>query len=57
MKYDKNGELFAEIDYKKCILCKKCHTACPYQLVDMITPLGYKKFDKAINKYNQEKGE
>lgn len=51
MKYDKNGELFAEIDYKKCIFCYKCLTACPYKVVDLKVPMGYKNVNKQIEKY------
>ena len=54
MKYDNRGELFAEIDYKKCIYCNKCLTACPYSVTKQITPLYYKKIQKEINKYNKE---
>ena len=52
MKTDKDGELYAEINYDKCIFCYKCHTACPYEKVDMITPAGYKRLVKEIDKYN-----
>ncbi len=55
MKYDKNGELFAEIDYDKCVFCFKCHTACPYEVVDILSPAGYNKIEKEINKQNEEK--
>ena len=54
MKYDKEGELYAEVDYDKCIFCFKCHTACPYKVVDIISPLGYKHLEKELNKYNEE---
>ena len=54
MKYDKNGELFAEVDYKKCIFCNKCITACPYNVVEQKTPLAYKTMMKEIEKYNKE---
>ena len=55
MRYDKNGELYAEIDYKKCILCNKCYLGCPYNVVKLKTPLAYKRLHKKINKFNQEK--
>ncbi len=55
MKYDKSGELYAEIDYKKCIFCNRCHTGCPYSIVELKTPMGYKKLTKSISKYNKEK--
>ncbi len=54
MKYDKFGELYAEVNYDKCIFCYKCHTACPYQKIDIVSPLGYKRIEKEINKYNTE---
>ncbi len=54
MKYDNRGELFAEIDYKKCIYCNKCLTACPYSVTKQITPLYYKKLQRVVNKYNKE---
>lgn len=57
MKYDKNGELYAEIDYKKCIFCKKCYLECPYKVVKMKTPLAYKKLHKDINRFNKENTE
>lgn len=52
MKYDNNGELFAEIDYDKCIFCNKCQTACPYSVVKLKTPLKYKLTIKDVEKYN-----
>lgn len=55
MKYDKNGELYADIDYKKCIFCNKCFLSCPYMVVKLKTPIGFKKLHKEINKYNDEK--
>lgn len=53
MKYDNNGELYAEIDYKKCIFCNKCVNACPYSVVEQKTPLAYKSMTKEIEKYNK----
>ena len=53
MKYDKNGELYAEVDYKKCIFCNKCITACPYNVVEQKTPLAYKVMIREIEKYNK----
>ena len=53
MKYDKRGELYAEIDYKKCIFCNKCITACPYNVVKQKTPIGYKLIMKEIEKFNK----
>lgn len=55
MRYDENSELFAEIDYSRCIFCKKCVLACPYKVVDVKTPLGYKAVIKDVEKYNKEK--
>ena len=52
MKYDKNGELYAEIDYKKCIFCNKCIFACPYAVAKQYLPTGYKDLEKEINKFN-----
>ncbi len=52
MKYDKNGELYAEVDYKKCIFCNKCVTACPYSVVKHKTPLAYKSLKREVQKYN-----
>jgi len=54
MKTDKNGELFACIDYNKCIYCNKCRTACPYQIVDTINPIGNRKLIKELEKQNQQ---
>lgn len=54
MKYDENGELFAKIDYDKCIFCNKCITACPYLVAKLYTPSGYKDLEKEINKFNKE---
>lgn len=54
MKYDKNGELYTVVDYSKCIFCFKCVTACPYNVVEVIQPNGYKKLHKELNKYNQK---
>lgn len=53
MKFDKDGELFAEIDYKKCIYCYKCKTACPYNVSKIKVPNGYKKIEKEIEKNNK----
>lgn len=50
MRYDKNGELYAEIDYNKCVFCNKCFNGCPYSIVKHKTPLGYKLLTKNINK-------
>ena len=55
MKYDKNGELFACIDYTKCILCFKCHTACPYSVIDLKTPIKFKRLKSQIDKENIDK--
>lgn len=54
MKYDGNGELYAEINYDKCIFCNKCIIGCPYDVVENKVPIGYKKLEKEINKYNEE---
>ena len=54
MKTDKNGEIYAYIDYAKCIFCNKCYTACPYKKVDIINPKGHKKVMKEIEKQNIE---
>lgn len=53
MKCDNNGELFATIDYKKCIYCNKCLTACPYNVAKMVTPLKFKHLVKEIEKHNE----
>ncbi len=50
MKFDKQGELYAHIDYKKCIFCNKCFTACPYRVVELVTPSGYKKTESRLEK-------
>ena len=52
MKYDKNSELYAEIDYKKCIFCNKCIMACPYFVAKLHIPAGHKDLEKEINKFN-----
>ena len=52
MKQDKNGELYASIDYSKCIFCNKCYTACPYKVAEIISPSGFKRIEKEMNKYN-----
>lgn len=57
MKYDKQGELYAEVDYKKCIYCMKCHTACPYSVVKIKSPLGHKKIQRQIEKHNKKEDE
>ncbi len=48
MKYDKNGELYANIDYSKCIFCNRCHEACPYSVIEKITPHGYTRLKNSI---------
>lgn len=53
MKLDKKGELYAEVDYKICIYCNKCHLGCPYEVIEMITPSGHKKIHK--NDYKKTK--
>ena len=53
MKYDKNGELYTTVDYSKCIFCYKCVTACPYKVADIVQPIGNKKLNKEIEKYNK----
>ena len=52
--YGENGEIFAEIDYTKCILCNKCIAACPYLVAKLYTPNGYKELEKEINKFNKD---
>lgn len=54
MKYDKNGELYAKIDYSKCIFCNKCFTACPYSVADLKTPIGFKILNYNVTKFNKE---
>jgi len=54
MKTDTRGELYASINYAKCIFCKKCHTACPYKVVDVVSPAGYKRIMKEIDKQNEK---
>lgn len=54
MRTDKNGELYAHIDYAKCIFCFKCHTACPYSVIDVVVPSGHKKIMKEIDKQNEK---
>ena len=44
----------AEIDYKKCIYCHKCITACPYKKVEQVTPGGFKKLKKTLDRYNNQ---
>ena len=53
MKYDKNGELYTSVDYNKCIFCYKCVTACPYSVVEIVKPSGYRKIRKQIDRKNQ----
>ena len=55
MKTDKNGELYASIDYSKCIFCNKCNTACPYSVVDVVLPSGHRKLSKELEKQNEDK--
>ena len=55
MRCDKNGELYASIDYKKCIYCYKCKVGCPYSVVKKVTPSAYKKMQKQLHKYNENK--
>ncbi|MGN0787746.1 MAG: DUF362 domain-containing protein [Candidatus Onthoplasma sp.] len=54
MKYDKNEELYAEIDYSKCVYCMKCQTACPYLVTKMNIPIGYKKIMRDISKFDTQ---
>ena len=54
MRYDKENELYAQIDYSKCIYCFKCFTACPYRVVEIKKPINYKILEKQINKYNEK---
>lgn len=53
MELDKNEELYAKIDYNKCIFCLKCVTGCPYKIVEVKIPRKYKKIDKLIAKQNE----
>ncbi len=48
MKFDKSGELFAEVDYKKCIYCNMCYLKCPYKVISLNTPIGYKQIVKQL---------
>ncbi len=52
MKLDKNNELYAQIDYSKCIFCLKCYTACPYREIKIVEPAGYKRLQAEIEKQN-----
>ncbi len=52
MKYDRHGELYAQIDYSKCVFCNKCATACPYKVVDYVTPFAYKRIKAELDKNN-----
>ncbi len=54
MRYDKENELYAEIDYSKCIYCFKCFAACPYRVVEVKKPINYKILEKQITKYNEK---
>ncbi len=49
MKYDKNGELYASVDYSKCIFCNKCYEMCPYKVVKKVTPYHYRKIKSQMN--------
>ena len=42
MEYDRKGELYAKIDYKKCINCFCCQEVCPFNVVKVKVPVGYK---------------
>jgi len=52
MQKDERGELYAQIDYSKCIYCYKCELACQYKIVQANEPYGYKKITK--NKKNSQ---
>ncbi len=54
MKTDKNGELYAYVDYNKCIFCNKCYEICPYKVVEKITPYGYKQLQKQLKRKNKK---
>ena len=42
MEYDRQGGLYAKIDYKKCINCFCCQEVCPFNVVKVKVPLGFK---------------
>ena len=46
MEYDRKGELYAKIDYKKCINCFCCQEVCPFNVVKVKEPLGYKMIQR-----------
>ncbi len=53
MKYDKDGELYASIDYKKCVYCYRCVAACPYTVIRTKSNLRFKMIERTLKKYNK----
>ncbi len=47
---DEKDELYANIDYSKCIYCYKCVQACCYNVITAHQPFGYKKIYKKQEK-------
>ena len=46
MEYDRQGGMYSKIDYKKCINCFCCQEVCPFKVVKVKVPLGYKIIQK-----------
>lgn len=55
MEYDKKGGQYAKIDYNKCINCFCCQELCPFHIVNIHTPVGYKMIQrKQLKKQRNE---
>lgn len=49
-KRDKFNEIYAEIDYSKCINCLKCVQSCPYSVIETKVPGKYKTLSTKLEK-------